>query len=121
MNFEEPVTTGLSLGPHPFRLVISSSHEFVLEAPSRRSLITNGTLVINEGIKIMGLRVRGAPATPLLDEVLGVVSDKDHARFYSQIPADADAGITRDCYTPAALVVQTAPSSPYPFWQVDLS
>src|ERR1035441_9633732 len=41
---------------HAFRVVIPGNHDFVVEEPSRRQLITNATLLINESIEIMGRR-----------------------------------------------------------------
>ena len=80
--------------PHAFRVVIPGNHDFVVEDPSRRQLITNATLLINESIEIMGLKVWGSPTTPLLGEAFGAVSDTDRAKLYSRIPADTDVLVT---------------------------
>jgi Icc-related predicted phosphoesterase len=80
--------------PHAFRVVIPGNHDFVLEDPSRRSLITNATLLINEGVEIMGLKIWGSPATPLFGEAFGVASDTDRVRLYSRIPTGTDVLIS---------------------------
>jgi len=45
-------------------------------------------LLINESVEIMGLKIWGAPTTPLLSEAFGGVSERDRAKLYSRIPAD---------------------------------
>src|ERR1019366_8269824 len=94
--------------PHAFRVVIPGNHDFVVEEPSRRQLITNATLLINESIEIMGLKVWGSPATPLLGEAFGVVSDTDRAKLYSRIPADTDVLVT---HGPPYGILDQAPGS----------
>lgn len=50
---------------HFWKIVVPGNHEFFLEAdPSRRKLITNATLLINESIEIMGLKVWGRQRLP---------------------------------------------------------
>lgn len=52
--------------PHKHRVVIPGNHEFFLEAaPERLSLLSEATILINEGINIDGLRIWGSPVTPL--------------------------------------------------------
>jgi Icc-related predicted phosphoesterase len=80
--------------PHTFRVVIPGNHDFVVEDPSRRHLITNATLLINEGIEIMGLKIWGSPTTPLLGEAFGVASDNDRETLYRRIPINTDILIT---------------------------
>lgn len=80
--------------PHAHRVVIPGNHDSILETSSGRRLITNATLLINESVELMGLRLWGSPATPLLGVGFGVVSDKDRARLYSSIPADTDIFVT---------------------------
>src|ERR1700733_3463767 len=55
------------LGEQPHRsVVVPGNHEFFLEAdPSRRSLLSNATVLINEGIEIQRLRIWASPITPL--------------------------------------------------------
>jgi Icc-related predicted phosphoesterase len=95
--------------PHFWKIVVPGNHEFFLEAdPSQRKLITNATLLINESIEIMGLKVWGSPTTPLLGEAFGVVSDTDRARLYSRIPSDTDVLVT---HGPPFGILDQAPGS----------
>jgi Icc-related predicted phosphoesterase len=96
--------------PHAFRVVIPGNHDFVVEEPSRRQLITNATLLINESIEIMGLKVWGSPTTPLLGEAFGAVSDTDRAKLYSRIPADTDVLVT---HGPPYGILDQAPGTEY--------
>ena len=80
--------------PHAYRVVIPGNHDSVVEDASRRALITNATLLINETVEIMGLKFWGSPITPLLGEAFGVVSDTVRAKLYSRIPADTDILVT---------------------------
>jgi Icc-related predicted phosphoesterase len=96
--------------PHAFHVVIPGNHDFVVEEPSRRQLISNATLLINESIEIMGLKVWGSPATPLLGEAFGVASDRDRAMLYSRIPADTDVLVT---HGPPHGILDQAPGSEY--------
>src|ERR1017187_3256692 len=97
--------------PHFWKIVVPGNHEFFLEAdPSRRKLITNATLLIDESIEIMGLKVWGSPTTPLLGEAFGVVSDTDRARLYSRIPSDTDVLVTQG---PPYGILDQSPDSDY--------
>ena len=80
--------------PHAFRVVIPGNHDSIVEDASRRTLITNATLLINESVEIMSLKLWGSPTTPLLGEAFGVVSDTVRAKLYSRIPADTDILVT---------------------------
>jgi Icc-related predicted phosphoesterase len=80
--------------PHAFRLVVPGNHDFAVEDPSRRQLISNATLLVNESTEIMGLKIWGSPTTPLLGEAFGVASDAVRAKLYSRIPADTDVLVT---------------------------
>ena len=40
--------------PHAYRVVIPGNHDGFLEDSTRRQLITNASLLINEGIEVMG-------------------------------------------------------------------
>jgi Icc-related predicted phosphoesterase len=84
------------LGELPHRcVVVPGNHEYFLEAdPSRRSLISNATVLINEGIEIQGLRIWGSPVTPLYGGAFGLSSAEDRRRLYAQIPEDTDILIT---------------------------
>jgi Icc-related predicted phosphoesterase len=94
--------------PHAYRVVIPGNHDSVVEDVSRRALITNATLLINEGIEIMGLNFWGSPTTPLLGEAFGVVSDTVRAKLYTRIPADTDILVT---HGPPYGILDQAPGS----------
>jgi Icc-related predicted phosphoesterase len=94
--------------PHAFRVVIPGNHDSVVEDASRRALITNATLLINEIVEIMGLKLWGSPTTPHLGEAFGVVSDTVRAKLYSRIPADTDILVT---HGPPYGILDQAPGS----------
>ena len=94
--------------PHAYRVVIPGNHDSVVEDASRRALITNATLLINETVEIMGLKLWGSPTTPLLGEAFGVVSDTVRAKLYSRIPADTDILVT---HGPPYGILDKAPGS----------
>src|ERR1035437_2378402 len=94
--------------PHPYRVVILGNHDGVVEDPSRRCLITNATLLINESVEIMGLKIWGSPATPILAEAFGVLSEAGRKKLYSRIPGDTDILIT---HSPPYGILDKAPDS----------
>ena len=94
--------------PHAYRVVIPGNHDSIVEHASRRALITNATLLINESVEIMGLKFWGSPTTPLLGEAFGVVSDTVRAKLYSRIPADTDILLT---HGPPHGILDKAPGS----------
>ena len=97
--------------PHAYRVVIPGNHDSIVEHASRRALITNATLLINETVEIMGLKFWGSPTTPLLGEAFGVVSDTVRARLYSRIAADTDILVT---HGPPYGILDKAPGSDSP-------
>jgi Icc-related predicted phosphoesterase len=80
--------------PHRFKLVVPGNHEFVLEDSSRRSLISNATMLINEGTVVMGLKIWGSPTTPLYGGAFGLSSETERVKLYSLIPDGTDILIT---------------------------
>jgi Icc-related predicted phosphoesterase len=100
----------LWLGELPHRsVVVPGNHEFFLESdPSRRSLISNATVLINEGIEIQGLRIWGSPVTPLYGSAFGLSSVEDRRRLYAQIPEDTDILIT---HGPPYGILDSSPDS----------
>ena len=62
--------------PHLHKIIIPGNHEFFLESdPSRRKLISNGTVLIDESIEVMGLKIWGSPVTPLYGGAFGLSSE----------------------------------------------
>jgi len=95
--------------PHRWKILIPGNHEFFLEAdPSRRSLISNARLLIDEGVGIMGLKIWGSPITPLYCGAFGQSSERDRMRTYSHIPADTDVLVT---HGPPFGILDQAPGS----------
>jgi len=81
--------------PHAYKLVVPGNHEFFLESdPSKRGLISNATMLINEGLEVMGLKIWGSPVTPLYGGAFGRISSVDRANLYSKIPDDVDILVT---------------------------
>ena len=81
--------------PHPSKILIPGNHEFFLESdPSRRTLISSATVLINEGIEVAGLKIWGSPTTPLLGAAFGLSSPADRTRLYATIPDDVDILVT---------------------------
>ena len=95
--------------PHRYKIVVPGNHEFFLEAdPSERSLLSNATVLINEGTVIEGLRIWGSPVTPLYGGAFGLSSAKDRKRLYRQIPQDIDVLVS---HGPPFGILDTAPIS----------
>lgn len=81
--------------PHRWKILIPGNHEFFLEAePSRRRLLSNATILINEGVEIAGLKIWGSPVTPLYGGAFGMSSPADRVRLYATIPEDVDILVT---------------------------
>jgi Icc-related predicted phosphoesterase len=98
------------LGELPHRcVVVPGNHEFFLESdPSRRSLISNATVLINEGVEIQGLRIWGSPVTPLYGGAFCLSSSEDRRRLYTQIPEDIDVLLT---HGPPYGILDSSPDS----------
>jgi len=95
--------------PHPYKIVVPGNHEFFLEAdPSRRFMLDNAIVLINEGTEIDGLRIWGSPVTPLYGGAFGLRSAKDRRRLYAQIPQDIDVLVS---HGPPFGILDTAPIS----------
>lgn len=81
--------------PHARKLLIPGNHEFFLEAdPNRRKLIPNATILVNESVEILGLKIWGSPMTPLYGGAFGLSSELNRLKLYSQIPSDTDILVT---------------------------
>ena len=96
---------------HRWKIVIPGNHEFFLESdPSKRSLISNATMLIDEGIEIMALKIWGSPMTPLYGGAFGRSSERDRSNVYSRIPDDTDILIT---HGPPFGILDKAPGAEY--------
>lgn len=81
--------------PHRHRIVVPGNHEFFLEAdPTRRRLLSNATVLIDEGVEVMGLKIWGSPITTQYGGAFGRISPSDRIRLYSTIPEDIDVLVT---------------------------
>lgn len=81
--------------PHRHKIVIPGNHEFFLEADERRrSLLTNATVLINEGIELEGLRIWGSPVSTSYGSAFGLSSPTDRARHWAKIPEHVDVLVT---------------------------
>jgi predicted phosphohydrolase len=81
--------------PHRERIIGAGNHEFFLEAdPSRRSLLSNATVLINESVEVEGLRIWVSPVTTLYGGAFGLSSPADREWLYATIPADVDILVT---------------------------
>lgn len=97
--------------PHRWKVVIAGNHEFFLEAdPSRRGLLSNAIVLINESVEIMGLKIWGSPTTPLYGGAFGLSSAVDRMKLYSKIPDDVDVLIT---HGPPYGILDRSPDGPH--------
>jgi Icc-related predicted phosphoesterase len=81
--------------PHRHKIVVPGNHEFFLEAnPTKRSLLSNAIVLINEAVEVHGLKIWGSPVTPLYGGAFGLNSAEDRKRLYAEIPKDTDILIT---------------------------
>jgi Icc-related predicted phosphoesterase len=95
--------------PHRHKILTYGNHEFFVEAdPSRRSMLTNALVLVNEGTEIEGLRIWGSPVTPLYGGAFGLSSQEDRKRLYAQIPEGTDILVT---HGPPFGILDSAPHS----------
>jgi Icc-related predicted phosphoesterase len=77
-------------------ILIPGNHEsFLVDDPSKRSLLSNATVLINESVEVSGgLKIWGSPVTPLSNTAFGMPSAADRRRLYRLIDEDTDILIT---------------------------
>lgn len=81
--------------PHRHKIVVPGNHEFFLEADrSRRGLLSNATVLIDEAVEVEGLKIWGSPITTQYGGAFGRSSPSDRIRLYSTIPEDIDVLVT---------------------------
>lgn len=81
--------------PHRHKIVCPGNHDYCLEVDStKRSLLSNATVLIDEGVEIEGLRFWGSPITPLYGGAFGLSSAADRKKAYAKIPVETDILIT---------------------------
>jgi len=100
------------LGELPHQpIVCPGNHEFFLERdPSRRFLLNEATVLINESVEVSGLKIWASPITPLANTAFGMASAEDRRRLYAQIPEGTDVLIT---HGPPYGILDTAPGSEF--------
>jgi Icc-related predicted phosphoesterase len=97
--------------PHPSKILVPGNHEFFLESdPSRRRLISNATVLINEAVEIAGLKIWGSPVTPLYGGAFGLSSPADRTRLYAGIPEEVDILVT---HGPPYGILDRSPGTPH--------
>jgi Icc-related predicted phosphoesterase len=109
MNAITDFNTWLGELPHRHKILTFGNHEFFAEMdPSKRSMLTNAVVLINEGTEIEGLRIWGSPVTPLYGGAFGRSSAEDRRQLYAQIPEDTDILVT---HGPPFGILDSAPHS----------
>lgn len=97
--------------PCTHKIFVPGNHESFIEAdPSKRSLLNNAIVLINEPLEILGLKIWGSPVTPLANTAFGMPFAAARRRLYSTIPEDTDILIT---HGPPFGVLDIAPGSDY--------
>ena len=80
--------------PHRHKIVVPGNHDYGFMKSSWRQLITNATLLINDGAEIAGLKIWGSPITTVDHGHFGGETEQDRMRAFSLIPANLDILIT---------------------------
>lgn len=84
----------LGLLPHRSKVLIPGNHDSGFVDPAFRELITEATLLINEGTVIEGLRIWGSPVTPNDWGAFGPGTAEEREDLFSRIPQETDVLIT---------------------------
>jgi len=96
--------------PHRDRIIVPGNHDAFLENPTNRKLISNATILINEGVEIEGgLRIWGTPNTPV-GPGFWVPSAEERRRIYARIPSETDVLIS---HGPPRGILDHAPGSSF--------
>jgi len=81
--------------PHRWKVVVPGNHETFLQTdPLNPSLISNATVLVNEGVQIAGLHIWGSPVTHGSGPAFRMAGAEDRRRLYATIPSDTDILIT---------------------------
>lgn len=80
--------------PHRSKVLIPGNHDSGFVDPAFRELITEATLLINEGTVMQGLRIWGSPCTPNDWGVFGPGTAQEREGLFSRIPEDTDILVT---------------------------
>jgi Icc-related predicted phosphoesterase len=80
--------------PHRSKVLIPGNHDSGFVDSAFRELITEATLLINEGTVMQGLRIWGSPCTPSDRGAFGPGTAQEREELFSRIPEDTDILIT---------------------------
>ena len=80
--------------PHRSKVLIPGNHDSGFVDPAFRELITEATLLINEGTVMQGLRIWSSPCTPNDWGVFGAATAREREALFSRIPKNTDILIT---------------------------
>ncbi len=80
--------------PHRNKVLIPGNHDSGFVDSAFRELITEATLLINEGTVIEGLRIWGSPVTPNDWGAFGPGTAQEREDLFAQIPQGTDVLIT---------------------------
>jgi len=95
--------------PHRHRILVPGNHDRFAEDPSNRKLISNATVLINEGIEVEGLRIWGIPITPV-GPAFCERSAEERRRIYSRVPNETDVLIS---HGPPRGILDRSPGSSF--------
>ena len=82
--------------PHRFKIVIPGNHDYLLEDPRGRSVITNAALLVDSGVDVEGMRIWGSPVTPLYGGAFGKSRAADRKKHWARTPEGLDILVTHD-------------------------
>ena len=82
--------------PHAHKIVILGNHDYLLEEPQERTVITNATLLVDSGVVVAGLRIWGSAVGPLYGGAFGMSLAAHRKKHWARIPDDTDILITHD-------------------------
>jgi len=80
--------------PHRIKVLIPGNHDSGFVDPAYRELITEATLLVNEGTVMEGLTIWGSPVTPNDWGAFGPETAEERECLFSRIPEGTDILIT---------------------------
>lgn len=94
--------------PHKHIVVVPGNHDRWMLDPALRRLVSHATILVDESVEVLQLKIWGSGVTMLAGEPFGVGSPDDRARLYATIPMDTNIVVT---HTPPYGVMDRAPGS----------
>ena len=80
--------------PHRWKVVIPGNHDYLLEDPAQRSVITNAVLLVDSGVEIESIKIWGSGTTQLYGGAFGKSRPEDRKKHWTKIPEGLDILIT---------------------------